>query len=154
MRRAREADTSKYKTLTEASVLLDRQSWRGSVEPGRSSLTLPMMKVLLIRYKPHRYYQLNHRAPVPSLCVPRSDLPATNTQWEVPGGFCVFERQLLLSSSMQPDSAFLLCSLRGRSRSPGSMGRPAACQQHLAASSGQSSFSARSWMLPGEPQMT
>lgn len=42
-----------YQTSTDASVLLDRQSWQGSVEPVRSFLTLPMMKALRIRYKPH-----------------------------------------------------------------------------------------------------
>ena len=41
------------KMSTEASVLLDRQSWRGSVEPVRSFLTLPTTKALQIRYRPH-----------------------------------------------------------------------------------------------------
>lgn len=41
-----------YKMSTEASVVLDRQSWQGSVEPVRSFSTSPMMKVLLIRYRP------------------------------------------------------------------------------------------------------
>lgn len=60
-----------YKMSAEACVLLDRRSWRGSVEPVPSFLTLPMMKALLIRYKPHRY-QLNHSAPLPSPNVPGS----------------------------------------------------------------------------------
>lgn len=40
-----------YKMSTEASVVLDRQSWQGSVEPVRSFSTSLMMKVLLIRYR-------------------------------------------------------------------------------------------------------
>lgn len=43
----------KYKMSTQASVLLDRQSWQGNVEPVLSFLTLLMMKALLIRYRPH-----------------------------------------------------------------------------------------------------
>lgn len=68
-----------YKMFTEASVLLDRQSWQGSVELVQSFLTLPMMKVLPIRYRPHRCCQLNLSAPSPPLNVHRSGPPTTNT---------------------------------------------------------------------------
>lgn len=86
------------KMFTEASVLLDRQSWQGSVELVRSFLTLPMMKVLPIRYRPHRCYHLNCSAPSPSLHVHRSGPPTTNTQWEVPGR----QRSLAWSVSTYP----------------------------------------------------
>lgn len=67
-----------YKMSTEASVVLDRRSWRGSVEPVQSFLTSPMMKVLLIRYRPQGYPQLEHSAPVPSRNVVRPGPPATS----------------------------------------------------------------------------
>lgn len=101
-----------YKMFTEASVVLDRQSWQESVELVQSFLTLPMMKVLLIRYRPHRCYQLNLSAPTPSLNVHRSGPPTTSTEWEVPGRRAAWLGGLALTQLTRAHSTCHFCTSR------------------------------------------